>query len=179
MNNITVKDKTFRLLYSESELREIAKRIAKEIEHDLSGEDVLFLVMLNGAFLFAADVLRHITMPVQISFVKYSSYDAMQSTGKLNRLIGLNETIAGRHVIVLEDIIETGGTMQGLLDELQKEHPASLRIASLFFKPECLKKDIKIDYIGKEIGKEFIVGYGLDYAGYGRNYPNIYVANEE
>jgi hypoxanthine phosphoribosyltransferase len=90
----------------------------------------------------------------------------------------LNETIAGRHVIVLEDIIETGGTMQGLLDELQKEHPASLRIASLFFKPECLKKDIKIDYIGKEIGKEFIVGYGLDYAGYGRNYPNIYV-NEE
>ena len=179
MNSVTVKDKRFRLLYSEKELQEISQRIAKEIDQDIKGKDTLFLVMLNGAFLFASDVLRRITAPAEISFVKFSSYAAMQSSGRLNRLIGLNEAVSGRNIVILEDIVETGETIQGLLNELAEGHPASVRIAALFFKPECLKKNIKIDYVGKEIGKEFIVGYGLDYAGYGRNLPGIYVACEE
>ena len=149
-------------------------RVANEINRDLAGKNPLFLSVLNGSFMFTADLLKHITIPCEISFVKLASYQGVTSTGVIKEVIGLNEDIAGRTVVIVEDIVDTGLTMQRLLDTLGTRNPEAIHIASLLVKPEKLKVDLNIEYVAMEIPNDFIVGYGLDYDGFGRNYPDIY-----
>ena len=132
------------------------------------------LSVLNGSFMFTADLLKHITIPCEISFVKLASYQGVTSSGVIKEVIGLNEDIAGRTVVIVEDIVDTGLTMQRLLDTLGTRNPEAIHIASLLVKPEKLKVNLNIEYVAMEIPNDFIVGYGLDYDGFGRNYPDIY-----
>ena len=141
---------------------------------DLADKNPLFLSVLNGSFMFTADLLKHITIPCEISFVKLASYQGVTSTGVIKEVIGLNQDIAGRTVVIVEDIVDTGLTMQRLLETLGTRNPESIHIASLLVKPEKLKVDLNIEYVAMEIPNDFIVGYGLDYDGFGRNYPDIY-----
>ena len=174
MIEILLHDKTFNVFISEKELEEIVEIIAKKINaSDI--DNPLFIAILNGSFLFAADIMRKITIPnVEISFIKLSSYSGTHTTGKVDQLIGLSKNIEGRNVVVLEDIIDTGITLEKIINLLQKENVANIKIATLLFKPKAYQKDITIDYIGKEISNDFVVGYGLDYDEIGRNLPHIY-----
>ena len=174
MQQIQVKDRQFELYLPESQLEEAIIHMAQEIQRDLSDKDPLFLAVLNGSFMFAASLMRKLGFPCRISFVKLASYSGTQSTEQVNQLIGLNEGLAGQHVVILEDIIDTGHTLSHMLDVLKEKNPASVRIATLLFKPEAFVHDYYLDYIGLKIPTAFIVGYGLDYDGYGRNLPDIY-----
>lgn len=174
MAGIKVKDKEFELSITAAFIDEAVQKIAAEINRDYEGKDPLFISILNGSFIFAADLMRKITIPCQISFVKFSSYSGMASTKDVKELIGLNEDINGRHLIVVEDIVDTGLTIDRLLQDLKKFKPASVKLASFLFKKEAFKKNFKIDYLGITIPNEFVIGYGLDYDGYGRNLPDIY-----
>ena len=152
--------------------------VAARISADLQNEHPLFLAVLNGSFVFAADLLRGINIPCEISFIRVSSYEGTTSTGKVSQLIGLKEDITNRTVVIVEDIIDSGLTMQELLRLLQEKNPKEIRIASLLVKPGNLKVDLDIPYCCFEIPNEFIVGYGLDYDGEGRNLRNIYTVVE-
>jgi hypoxanthine phosphoribosyltransferase len=174
MQKVNVKDKEFQLSVPASEINAAVQRIADRINRDYAGKDPLFLAVLNGAFVFASDLIRRITIPCEISFVKFESYSGTASTLKVNELIGLKENIRDRHVIIVEDIVDTGITMDHLLEHLKGLGPADVKMAVFCFKPEAFKKSFKIDYLGMEIPNEFVVGYGLDYDGYGRNLPEIY-----
>jgi hypoxanthine phosphoribosyltransferase len=174
MARIKVKDKEFELSITASVIDETVQKLAAEINHDYEGKDPLFLAILNGSFIFAADLIRKITIPCQISFVKFSSYSGTASTKDVKELIGLNEDIKGRHVIIVEDIVDTGLTMDKFLQDLKKHEPASVKLACFSFKKEAFKKDFNIDYLGITIPDEFVIGYGLDYDGYGRNLQDIY-----
>jgi len=149
-------------------------KMAANLDRDYFGKDPLFLAVLNGAFIFASDLFKMIQMPANISFIKLASYSGTKTTGNVSKLIGLSESITDRHVIILEDIIDTGISMEFVLNGLKDEQPASLKIASLLFKPDAFKGAYKIDYIGLSIPNDFIVGYGLDYNGFGRNLKDIY-----
>ena len=174
MKEIILNNKTFKVFISEKEIDEIVENIAKKINASAI-KNPLFIAVLNGSFLFVADIMRKITIPnVEVSFIKLSSYSGTQSTGKVNQLIGLGENIKGRNVVVLEDIIDTGITLEKIVNLLQKENVANIKIATLLFKPTAYQKDINIDYVGKEISNDFVVGYGLDYDQIGRNLPEIY-----
>lgn len=153
----------------------MVKHIAERINKDLSGEEVVFLVVLNGAFMFAADLLRYINLPVKVSFIKIASYEGMSSTGKVNALIGLQEKLENNVVVVIEDIVDTGLTLKDILDQLKELNPKSIKTAALLFKPESYKMDVEPDYIGFRIPSRFVVGYGLDYYGFGRNLSGLYV----
>lgn len=180
MTTIKVKDKDFEISIDASAIDTVVQRIAAEINRDYEGKNPLFLAILNGSFVFAADLIRKITIPCQISFVKLASYSGTSSTEEVRELIGLNEEIRGRHLVVVEDIVDTGMTLDKLLKDLQKFEPASVRLACFTFKKEAFKKSFNIDYLGMTIPNEFVVGYGLDYDGYGRNLPDIYkIKNEE
>jgi len=144
------------------------------INNDYPDEEVLFVGILNGAFMFSADLVKRIRLKCQISFVKLTSYTGDSSSGSVRELIGLMDDIKGKHVIILEDIVETGLTLETIVKLLKPMKPASLKIATLLFKPQAYQKNLKLDYIGLEIPNEFIIGYGLDYNGYGRNYEDIY-----
>ena len=174
MKDIKLHDKTFEIYIPETEIAKIVLNIADQINN--SGiEKPLFIAVLNGSFLFAADVIRKITIPnSEISFVKLASYEGTESTGKVNELIGLNQDLKGRNVIILEDIIDTGNTLTTLTQMIEKKENSSLKIATLLYKPEAYTKEISIDYIGKSIPNKFVVGYGLDYDEIGRNLPHIY-----
>ncbi len=175
-SEVKLGDKTFVPYLTEEKIAAAVKVVAKQINADYVGKNPLFLVILNGSFLFAADLLRAIDSEgCEVSFVKFSSYEGTESTGKVKELIGLNEHLDGRDVIIVEDIVDTGNTIVQMMDDLAKRNPASVRIAALLFKPEAYKKDVKIDYVGMEIPNAFIVGYGLDYDGLGRNLKDIYV----
>jgi len=174
MKEIHLKDKSFRINIDGAHILREVKRVANEINHDLKGRNPLFLVVLNGAFMFASDLMKNIDIDCEISFVKLASYQGIQSTEKVKELIGLNENLQGRTVVVVEDIVDTGITMEGIIKDLHAKGVADVRIATLLFKPEAFQKNYKIDYIGMEIPNEFIVGYGLDYDGLGRNYQDIY-----
>lgn len=174
MANIKVKDKEFEISIDASTIEAAVKKIAREISRDYEGKNPLFLSILNGSFVFAADLMRHITVPCQISFVKYSSYSGTNSTEEVKELIGLNEGITGRHLIIVEDIVDTGITIDKLLGDLVKYNPSSVRLACLTFKEAAFRKTFNIDYLGMKIPNEFVVGYGLDYDGFGRNLPDIY-----
>ncbi len=174
MQKVTLKDKTFELSIPYERILEAIETLAGKINHDFEGREPLFLVILNGSFMFSADLMKKISVNCQVSFVKLSSYEGTQSTHNVRKLIGLNEEIRGRSVIILEDIIDTGITMEHLLEEIGFFEPAEIKIATLLFKPAALQKDIAIDYVGIEIPNDFIVGYGLDYDGLGRNLKDIY-----
>ena len=174
MDSIQIKDKQFTVSIKEQDIQKEVIRVANEINRDLADKNPLFLSVLNGSFMFTADLLKHITTPCEISFVKLASYQGVTSTGVIKEVIGLNEDIAGRTVVIVEDIVDTGLTMQRLLETLGTRNPESIHIASLLVKPEKLKVDLNIEYVAMEIPNDFIVGYGLDYDGFGRNYPDIY-----
>jgi hypoxanthine phosphoribosyltransferase len=174
MNEITVLDREFSIYITEDEIQSRVAALAEKINEDLRGHDVLFFGILNGVFLFAADIFRYITLNAQISFIKLASYDGTSSTGKVKELIGWNEDITGKTVVVLEDIVDTGYTLERVVGELKLRKAADIKICTLLFKPEAYLKDIPIDYIGFEIPNSFVVGYGLDYDGYGRNLKAIY-----
>lgn len=164
----------FRLSIAASELEEAVNRIAEQINRDLAGTHPLFLVVLNGAFIFAADLYRKITIESEISFVKLASYTGTESTLEVKELIGLNEKLKGRTVVIIEDIIDTGTTMQYLISKLKYIGVENVYLAALLFKPGAFRESFRIDYLGLEVPNDFIVGYGLDYDGFGRNYPDIY-----
>jgi hypoxanthine phosphoribosyltransferase len=174
MPTINVKDKEFRIFITAGEIERTVQKIADQLNVAYLGKDPLFLPILNGSFIFAADLLRKITLPCQVSFVKFASYSGTSTTSKVKELIGINEEIRGRNIIILEDIVDTGITIDLLLNELKKYEPADVKIACFCHKPEAFVKSFKIDYAGMSIPNEFIVGYGLDYDGYGRNYQDIY-----
>ncbi|MCX6283471.1 MAG: hypoxanthine phosphoribosyltransferase [Bacteroidetes bacterium] len=177
-SRIKVRDKFFNLYLEKEKIDRIVSGIATCIDLDYQGKNPLFLGVLNGAFIFASDLLRKVKIPCEISFVKYSSYQGMASGEKVNRIIGLNETIRGREIIIVEDIVDTGLTMAKLLGDLKAFEPASVKIASFCFKKEAFRENFTIDYCGLEIPDLFVVGYGLDYDGAGRNFPDIYQLDE-
>jgi len=174
MKTVKVKDKEFSLLLSEDQIKIAIKKVADRINSDLDGKNPLFLAVLNGSFMFAADLMKDINIPSQISFVKLASYDGMQSGGTVKEVFGLSERIDGRTVVIVEDIVDSGRTIQQLLFSLSSRNPAEIRIATFLLKPEALQCDLKIDYVAFEIPNDFIVGYGLDYDGYGRNLSEVY-----
>ncbi len=173
-NLVELKDKTFKPFMSAAEIAQINKELAEKINTDFEDKEVLFIAILNGAFVFAADLMRNITIKNTISFVKVASYEGLSSSGTVKKLIGLMDSLENRHVIIVEDIIDTGNTLDKLLPTLKAENPASLSLCTLLFKPEAFKAKFDITYIGKPIPNKFIVGYGLDYDGYGRNLSDIY-----
>ena len=168
---IKVKDKAFSVSISERAIKRQIKRVAEEINRDYEGREP---AVLNGSFIFAADLLREIDLPCEISFVKLASYEGTSSTGSIREVIGLNIDITGRPVIIVEDIVDTGLTMAHMLETLQKQNPASIDICTLLLKPSKLQVKLDIRYCCKEIPDDFVVGYGLDYDGFGRNTKDIY-----
>ncbi len=176
---IRLDDKTFVPYISETRIRESVLALAERMNEDLKGKRPLFLVVLNGAFLFAADLLRDVRIECELSFVKLASYHGTSSSGTMKQLIGLNEDLNGRTVVIVEDIVDTGFTMETLVGLLKEKHAAEIRIATLLFKPHAYTRTIPIDYIGLEIPDAFIVGYGLDYNGLGRNLKDIWVISKD
>lgn len=179
MDKIRVKDKTFAVSIPEAEIKAQVRRVAADITRDMEGKDPLFLPVLNGAFMFAADLLREITIPCEVSFIKLASYQGMHTSGSVREVIGLASDITGRHVVIVEDIIDTGLSMAHMIETLEKHNPASISVCSLLVKPEALRVKVPIDYCCLEIPNDFIVGYGLDYDGFGRNTKNIYTITED
>ena len=171
---ITLGDKSFRLYISEKEILAAVKKIAEKINHDFVGKCPLIVPVLNGSFMFASDLMKELSCDCQITFIKASSYKGMESTGSLSTLIGINEDITGRDIIILEDIIDTGHTLAKIIPSIKALGPATVKVGTLLFKPQALQTDLTIDYTGIEIPNEFIVGYGLDYNGLGRNLKEIY-----
>ena len=176
--NIRIKDKEFKPYLPAQELDRIIGELADRINRDYAGKSPILLTMLNGAFMFAADLVKKITIECRISMVKVSSYQGMQSTNRVQDLIGLQESIENEDILIIEDIVDTGVTMEHVLDMLKDKKPKSVAICSLLFKPDKFTKNYKVDYIGKSIPNEFVVGYGFDYDGYGRNLPDIYSVAE-
>ena len=174
MDTIQIKDKRFTISIPEEHILREVDRVASAISRDLAGKNPLFLSVLNGSFMFTADLMKRITIPCEISFVKLASYQGVSSTGTIKEVIGLNENITGRTVVIVEDIVDTGLTMQRLLETLGTRNPQEIHIATLLVKPDKLKVDLNIEYAAIHIPNDFIVGYGLDYDGLGRNYRDIY-----
>ena len=171
---IKLLDKEFKIFIKDNEIQNIVESISTNI-NKLQVKNPLFIAVLNGSFLFASDIMRKITLPdAEISFIKLSSYSGTKSTGNVNELIGLNKQIKNRNVIILEDIVDTGNTLEKIIKILKEKKVASYKIATLLFKPDAYTKNINIDYIGKSIKNDFVVGYGLDYQEIGRNLPHIY-----
>ena len=178
MNTVKIHDKTFRISYPEKDILNRVKAVADRINKDMAGKNPLFLAVLNGSFVFAADLMRMITIPCEISFVKLASYEGTMSTGKIKEVIGINENISGRTIIIVEDIIESGLTMKRMLETLGTRNPESIHICTLLIKPEKLTIDLNVEYAAMEIPNDFIVGYGLDYNQQGRNLRDIYTLVE-
>ena len=174
MKEIRILDKTFRELITEKSIQERIEQLAIRLNKDLEGKDVVFLGILNGAFLFAADLFRHIDFQARISFVKLASYQGTSSSGTIKELIGWNEDIKNKTIVVIEDIVDTGSTLERIVDELVIRKAAEIKIAAMLFKPAAYKRKILLDYVGFEIPNNFVVGYGLDYDGFGRNLPSVY-----
>jgi hypoxanthine phosphoribosyltransferase len=174
MKEIRILDKKFREFITEEAIKTRVKELTDKMNNDLEGKDVVFLGILNGAFLFAADLFRHINLEVRISFVKLASYEGTGSSGSIKELIGWNEDVKNKTIVVVEDIVDTGNTLDRIVGELVIRKAAEIKIAALLFKPSAYTKDIPVDYVGFEIPDDFVVGYGLDYNGFGRNLPSVY-----
>jgi hypoxanthine phosphoribosyltransferase len=175
MREIRILDKKFRELITEKALQDRIAELANQLNKDLSGKDVVFLGILNGAFLFAADLFRRIDLQARISFVKLASYEGTSSSGTIKELIGWNEDINKKTIVIIEDIVDTGSTLERIVNELLIRKVSEVRIATMLYKPAAYTKDIPLDYVGFEIPNDFVVGYGLDYNGYGRNLPSVYI----
>ncbi|TLX77741.1 hypoxanthine phosphoribosyltransferase [Labilibacter sediminis] len=178
MKRIKLLDREFELSIPFSKIDQAIGEIAKKMNEELADKNPLMICILNGSFMFAADLMKKLDFPCEISFVKLSSYEGTKTTGKVKELIGLTENIEGRTIVLLEDIIDTGVTIDKIKNQLLAYQPADLKIASLLFKPEACKVDVDVDYSGLDIPNDFIVGYGLDYDGYGRNLADIYTVVE-
>lgn len=175
MSKVTLKDKTFRVNIPASEINKAVGEIAHRINTELKDKKPLFLAVLNGSFMFASDLMKKLTIDCEISFVKVSSYHGTSSSGAVKQLIGLNEDIKGRTVVIIEDIVDTGLTIEALVQQLEQLEPAEIKIATLLYKPEAYRKRIELSYVAIVVPNDFLVGYGLDYDGWGRNLPDIYV----
>lgn len=173
-DTITIKDKQFELFIAQETIEQGIKRVAHQMNEELDGKNPLFLAVLNGAFMFAGELMKEVSVPSEITFVRLASYQGTATTHRVQEVLGLNESIRGRSVIVVEDIVDSGNTMVALIAELMKHEPAEVKIATLLFKPAALRQDIAPDWVALEIPNDFIVGYGLDYDGYGRNLKDIY-----
>ena len=178
MEEIQVKDKTFKVFIPEKVILQHVCEVASRLSADYEGKNPLFLVVLNGSFMFAADLVRAMTIPCEISFVKLSSYAGTTSTGTVNEVIGINTDLKGRNVVIVEDIVESGRTLDSMKEMLSQYNPLSVKICTLFFKPQKLVVPLDVDYAAMEIGDEFIVGYGLDYDQAGRCLRDVYVISE-
>ena len=171
---IQVKDKWFEPYLSVEEIQSAVKRLATEIQSDFAGLNPIFLPILNGSFIFAADLLRACAIRSELTFIKARSYEALQSSGSLTELIGLEIDIQDRHVIILEDIVDTGNTLSHLMQLFKAQNPKSLTIVTLLFKPNAFEHDYPVKYVGFEIPNDFVIGYGLDYDGCGRELDCIF-----
>ena len=178
MSIVKIKDKTFKTSIPEVEIQQRVKEVADHINRDMADKNPLLLAVLNGSFMFAADLMKNITIPCEISFVKLASYQGTQSTGEAKEVIGINEDLAGRTVIIVEDIVESGLTIQRMLDSLGTRNPDSIDVCTLLLKPDRLKVDLDIKYVAFSIPNDFILGYGLDYDQQGRNLRDIYTLME-
>ena len=178
MDTIKILDKTFKTFIPESEIQKRVAAVAEKINHDMAGKNPLLLAVLNGSFIFAADLIRYLTIPCEISFVKLASYQGTTSTGKIKEIIGINENLENRDVIIVEDIVDTGNTMKRMLETLGTRNPRSLHICPQLVKPGKLQVPLNIEYCAMEIPNDFIVGYGLDYDQQGRNLRDIYTVVE-
>jgi hypoxanthine phosphoribosyltransferase len=174
MSLIKVHDKEFVPYLTSKEIEEQVARVAAEINRDYKDKKPLFIAILNGAFIFAADLFKQIDLEAEIAFIKLASYKGVKSTGKVITAIGLDVELFGRDVIIVEDIVDTGKTLSQFLPQLDHHHPASLKIAALLHKPDAMIHPINIDYLGFTIPNKFVLGYGLDYDGLGRNIKEIY-----
>jgi len=174
MNEVQLYDKKFRVSIPEADILERVKSVADKINADMKGKRPLLLAVLNGSFIFAADLMRYLTVDCEISFVKLASYQGTTSTGTIKEVIGINEDLTGRDVIIVEDIVESGNTIKRMIDTLGTRNPASVHICTLLFKPEALTVPLDVEYAAIRIPNDFIVGYGLDYDGLGRNLRDIY-----
>ena len=169
MGVVKIKDKSFETSITEAEIKQRVKAVAEQINHDMAGKNPLLLAVLNGAFVFAADLMRELTIPCEISFVKLASYQGVTSSGTVKEVIGINENLAGRTIIIVEDIVESGLTMKRMIESIGTRNPASVHICTLLLKPDRLQVPLDIEYVAFSIPNDFILGYGLDYEGYYRN----------
>ena len=175
MKQVKLKDKEFGVSIPAEKIQSVISEMGIKINNDYKDKNVpLFISILNGSFMFTADLFKHIDFNCEVTFLKLASYQGASTTGSVKQLIGINEEIKGRDVIVLEDIVDTGITLEQILEQLKSFEPSSVKVASLLYKPTAYQKDMKIDYVGLEIPNDFIVGYGLDYDGLGRNLADIY-----
>ncbi len=175
MKRIKVLDKEFEISIPAERIQQVVSDLAAQINRDYAGKEIMLLSILNGSFMFAADLIRKITVPCQISFLKMASYQGTASTGHVKSLIGINENLDNKILVIVEDIIDTGITMENIFKQLAEHKPAEIRICTLLFKPAAFQKNFPIDYIGFKIPNDFIIGYGLDYDGLARNLEDIYV----
>ncbi len=174
MSIVKIKDKMFETSISAEEIAKRVKELGQQLSKDFEGKNPLFLAVLNGSFIFAADLMREITIPCEISFVKLASYQGTTSTGKIQEVIGINEDLSGRTIVIVEDIVESGLTMKRMIETLGTRNPASVHICTLFVKREKLQVDLDIEYSAFSIPNAFIVGYGLDYDQQGRQLKEVY-----
>lgn len=174
MNTVKIHDKVFSKTITNEEICNEIKKVADRINNDYAGKRPLLLGVLNGCFMFVSELMKNLNIECEISFIKLSSYQGTTTTGVIKEVIGLSESITGRDVIILEDIVDTGLTMQRMLETLGTRNPSSIEIASLFLKPDRLKVPVDVKYSVFTIPDRFIVGFGLDYDGLGRNYPDVY-----
>ncbi|MEM9022185.1 MAG: hypoxanthine phosphoribosyltransferase [Bacteroidota bacterium] len=178
MSKVALGDKVFEVSIPHDTLQSRIREVARQITADLSGKQPLFLPILNGAFMFASDLLKHIELDCTVSFMRLASYEGTTTTGKVKTLLGPKKEIRGASVVIIEDIVDTGITLEHIMEQLEPLAPAEVRIATLLFKPGAYQKNRKIDYAGFEVPNDFLVGYGLDYDGLGRNLKHIYVLSE-
>lgn len=178
MKRVKVLDKTFEVSIPEAEIKEHVKAVAQQLNRDMEGKNPLLIAVLNGSFIFAADLMRELTIPCEISFVKLASYQGTMSTGAVTEVIGINENLAGRHVIIVEDIIDTGLTMKSMVESIGTRNPASVSICTLLLKPDKLQVELDIKYVAMRIPNDFILGYGLDYDQQARGLKDIYTLVE-
>ena len=174
MNQVEVNGKTFRISIPEAEIKKRVKAVAEEISRDMEGKNPLLLGVLNGAFIFAADLMREMTIPCEVSFVKLASYQGTTSTGKVTEVLGINEDLTGRDIIIVEDIVDTGLTMKRMIESLGTRNPASVSVCALLVKPDKLQVELDLKYVAFKIPNEFILGYGLDYDQAARGLKDIY-----
>lgn len=179
MNKVKVLDKTFKMFVPEVQILERVREVAERINRDLADKNPIFLAVLNGSFVFMADLIRMITIPCEVSFVKLASYEGVTSTGKIKEIVGIDEDLSGRTVVIVEDIVDTGLTMKRMVESLGTRNPESIHICTLLIKPDKLQVDLNIEYAAMEIPNDFILGYGLDYNQQGRNLRDIYVLSKE
>ena len=176
---VRLHDKSFEIFISKNQIQERVQSLSNDINRDYQDKMPIILCILNGSFIFTADLIRHFTFPLTVEFVRYSSYEGTHSSGKITKMLGVKSDIENKDILIVEDIIDTGFTLSNAILELKKKNPLSVKVASLLLKPDALNHDVPCDYIGFEIPNEFVVGYGLDYNELGRDLPEIYKLKEQ